>query len=415
MEVSLYDEIQISFTFLVSFIHRVKQGWRDDMKIISREGDSLEYYSLLFQIPLELIQDANPQTKKEKLLSGFEVKIPGFMLQKETEMSMETAGRVYQLPLDALYLVNGVRQSMNSPFLIPVRLIKPLIKTEKFYSSASLQKDLELLSTYYPFMKVETIGHSVLGKDIVEVQFGRGDSVVHYNGSFHANEWITSAVLMKWLNELLLSFTNESSSFLHLYQRVNISIVPMVNPDGVDLVVLGDRAAEGKFNVRHINEGETEYYGWKANIRGVDLNNQFPANWQIEKERKLPKAEAPRDFPGEIFLSEPEAIAMQQLAERRNFSKVIALHTQGKEIYWGYEGHEPEESERIVKEMERQSGYRAVRYVDSHAGYKDWFIQEFKRPGFTVELGKGINPLPLSQMPAIYREAVKILMVGLLL
>ena len=90
----------------------------------------------------------------------------------------------------------------------------------------------------------------------------------------------------------------------------------------------------------------------------------------------------------------------------------LALHTQGKEFYWGYEGHEPEQAANIAREFEERSGYRAVQYVDSHAGYKDWFIQEFKRGGFTIELGKGINPLPLSHLPGIYEDSVKILMAG---
>ncbi len=32
----------------------------------------------------------------------------------------------------------------------------------------------------------------------------------------------------------------------------------------------------------------------------------------------------------------------------------------------------------------------------SYGGYKDWFIQDFNRPGYTLELGEGQNPLPMS-------------------
>lgn len=64
-----------------------------------------------------------------------------------------------------------------------------------------------------------------------------------------------------------------------------------------------------------MNNGNPAFYAWKANIRGVDLNNQYPANWEIEKQRKIPKAPALRDFPGETALSEPEALAMKELAK----------------------------------------------------------------------------------------------------
>ena len=87
-----------------------------------------------------------------------------------------------------------------------------------------------------------------------------------------------------------------------------------------------------------MNDGSTNFSGWKANIRGVDLNNQFPANWEIEKERKEPKSPAPRDYPGDAPLTEPEAIAMADLARNEQFNRMLAFHTQGKEFYWGYEG-----------------------------------------------------------------------------
>ena len=43
-----------------------------------------------------------------------------------------------------------------------------------------------------------------------------------------------------------------------------------------------------------------------------------------------------------------------------------------------------------------------------NAGYKAWFISEFSKPGFTVEVGRGKNPLPLSQFAEIYRDTVGI-------
>ncbi|CAH0176140.1 Gamma-D-glutamyl-L-diamino acid endopeptidase 1 [Peribacillus sp. Bi96] len=386
------------------------------MKVVSRNGDNLAYYSELFEIPKILIEDANPTITGGVLPTGMEVQIPGFVVQKEPRVDSTLADIAlqYHLPLDAIILMNQVEEK---PFSVPVRVMYPFLVTEKPYDYQSLLDDLEILSFHYPFIKIESIGKSVLGKELLEVRIGQGDKVIHYNGSFHANEWITSAVLMKWLNDLLLALTNDCTlcglDCMPYYHDVTISMVPMVNPDGVELVLKGEQAAEGKVDVLKINNGNPAFYAWKANIRGVDLNNQYPANWEIEKRRKIPKAPAPRDFPGETALSEPEALALKELAEKRNFERVLALHTQGKEFYWGYEGHEPEQAASIAREFEERSGYRAVQYVDSHAGYKDWFIQEFKRGGFTIELGKGINPLPLSHLPGIYEDSIKILMAGL--
>jgi len=40
----------------------------------------------------------------------------------------------------------------------------------------------------------------------------------------------------------------------------------------------------------------------------------------------------------------------------------------------------------------------------TYAGYKDWFILRYDRPGYTIEVGKGASPLPLSQFPKIYGD-----------
>jgi g-D-glutamyl-meso-diaminopimelate peptidase len=386
------------------------------MKVVSRSGDDLAYYSQLFQIPRVLIEDANPAITGGVLPNGIEVQIPGYIVQQESRLDIDFAeiALQYHLPIDGIVLLN---QDGQKPFSVPVRVMNPVIVTDKPYEYQSLLDDLDVLSCQYPFIKVESVGKSVLGKELLEVRIGQGEKIIHYNGSFHANEWITTAVLMKWLNDFLLAVTNDRTlcgmDCMPYYRDMSISIVPMVNPDGVDLVLKGEEAAEGKVDVLKINNGNPAFYAWKANIRGVDLNNQYPANWEVEKRRKIPKAPAPRDFPGETALSEPEALAMKELAIRRNFERVLALHTQGKEFYWGYEGHEPEQAANVAREFEERSGYRAVKYVDSHAGFKDWFIQEFKREGFTIELGKGINPLPLSHLPGIYEDSVKILMAGL--
>ncbi len=90
----------------------------------------------------------------------------------------------------------------------------------------------------------------MLGKELLEVRIGQGEKIIHYNGSFHANEWITTAVLMKWLNDFLLAVTNDRTlcgmDCMPYYRDMSISIVPMVNPDGVDLVLKGEEAAEGE-------------------------------------------------------------------------------------------------------------------------------------------------------------------------
>lgn len=393
------------------------------MQILVRSGDSLWYYSQLFLIPIQLIIDSNPSVNPSALQSGQRVHIPGFTMQTYQIAQGDTFWKIARrrnLTVDALQMVNQDKNPNNliigDTINLPQRVIAPVMERATQYTFSTLTNDLEQLQSIYPFINIATIGQSVLGKPIKEIRLGKGTKKVHLNASFHANEWITTAILMDVLNAFLLSLTNGNSirglSSLPLYNVVDLSIVPMVNPDGVDLVLEGP-PSEMREEILAINRGSTDLTGWKANIRGVDLNNQYPANWEIEKERKEEKAPAPRDYPGDAPLTEPEAITMANLAYNRGFDRLLALHTQGEEFYWGYEGLEPSESRVLAEEFQRVSGYQAVQFIDSHAGYKDWFIQEFRKPGFTLELGMGTNPLPLSQFPEIYEEFLGIFLASL--
>lgn len=82
-----------------------------------------------------------------------------------------------------------------------------------------------------------------------------------------------------------------------------------------------------------------------------------------------------------------------------NFKLVLTYHSQGGVIYWQYNELTPPESRRIGKLFARVSGYRLEQTSEiiSYSGYKDWFIKSHGRPGFTIEVGKGTNPLPITQ------------------
>lgn len=394
------------------------------MIVTVRSGDSFWYYSQLFSLPLQLIIDSNLSLSPTKLAIGEKVAIPGYELISyhiKTGDTFWTIAHQYAMPLDQLLLVNEradpYQLQVGQMIQLPRRITKKLVVGQRAYSSKALDNDVAKLLKAYPFIKKDVIGKSVMGKPLVEIRIGNGEKRVHYNGSFHANEWITTPVLMEFVNDYVLALTNGTPlhglAMLPYYDGVELSVVPMVNPDGVDLVIDGLPADEPyRTDVLDINKGDTDFSGWKANIRGVDLNNQFPADWEKEAVRK-PTVPSPRDFPGYHPLSEPESIAMANLTKERDFEKALAFHTQGEVIYWGFEGLEPPASKAIAEEFSRVSGYRAVQYVDSYAGYKDWFIQDWRRPGFTIELGSGKNPLPLTQFPEIYQRTIGILLAGL--
>ena len=66
--------------------------------------------------------------------------------------------------------------------------------------------------------------------------------------------------------------------------------------------------------------------------------------------------------------------------------------------------------------MAAASGYALedTPYASGHAGFKDWFLQCFRRPAFTIEMGIGENPLPMTQLPALCRALRAIMTAALL-
>ncbi|HHW36939.1 MAG TPA: peptidase M14 [Bacillales bacterium] len=393
------------------------------MKIKGRAEHSLWYYSQLFKVPLSLISDSNIHLHVNDTLDDKVINIPGYFV-KEYDLaqndSFDSLATKLNINTEALHLVNHgdlTNLTEYSKINIPVRVTEPIVNGEQKYTYLTMSEDIKRLEEIYPFMKTNTIGHSVQNREILEVIVGNGPKQVHMNGSFHANEWITTAVLMAFLNNYLLSITNQTSlaglKTEPLYHNATLSLVPMVNPDGVELVLNGlandDKSLE---YVIALNEGSPDFSNWKANMNGVDLNKQFPAKWELEQPRK-PQQPGPRDFPGYRPLSEPETMAMATLTMNSNFDRVIAFHTQCKEIYWGFDDREPPYSKIIVNEFVKNSGYRPVQTLDSYSGFKDWFIYEWKKPGFTVELGEGENPLPITQFKNIYDESIGIFLAGL--
>ena len=152
----------------------------------------------------------------------------------------------------------------------------------------------------------------------------------------------------------------------------------------------------------------------------MDLNLQFPAGWEQAREIKYSQgftSPAPRDFVGYGPLTEPEALSIYNFTLSHNFNLVIAYHTQGKEIYWDFQNINPPRGLEIANQFANASGYSVenVPFNSSFAGYKDWFIQDYNKPGYTIEAGIGTNPLPISQFNQIYNDNLGILILGAVL
>ena len=303
-----------------------------------------------------------------------------------------------------------------------------IVPTNRDYSYEIMKHNINELKRAYPFLEVGNIGYSVLGKEIPYIKIGNGKKELLYHARIHANEWITSVVLMKFIEEFCRAYIFNvpicGCSAQELFNYASLYIIPMVNPDGVDLVTGNvDKNSSTYRNYENIAKNFPTIpftNGWKANFNGVDLNLQFPAEWKNAKKIKFEQGftkPAPRDFVGQGPLTEPEALALYNFTLAHNFLLTISYHTQGKEIYWNFQNINPPRGYEIGQQFAKVSGYTLteVPYNSSFAGYKDWFIQNYNRPGYTIEAGIGINPLPIFQFKEIYEHNEGILVLGMVL
>jgi len=292
-----------------------------------------------------------------------------------------------------------------------------VVKTNMSYYFELLQMNINSLKTIYPFLEIGSIGKSVMGKDLTYLRIGSGEREVFYSGAIHSNEWITAPLLMKFIENFCRAYVGNRNIYGYnareIFQNTSIYIVPMVNPDAVDLVVgaLSRESSEYK-NAEELARNYSEIpfpSGWKANILGVNLNLQFPAGWDTAKQIKYAQGytlPGPRDFVGYGALTEPESLAMYNFTLQHDFRLILAYHTQGRVIYWKFLNYNPPQARIIGERFAEISGYllETTPYSSGYAGYKDWFIQEYNRPGYTMEVGIGVNPISISQFPTIYSE-----------
>ena len=248
--------------------------------------------------------------------------------------------------------------------------------------------------------KLFFIGKTALGVPIPCLAVGGGERAAILVGAHHGMEHITANLLVKFAFDALGTALKNK-----------LFIVPMLNIDGC-AIARGEALplAPERFDA-------SLFPRWQANARGVDLNHNYDAGFVKCKaaERAIGvTSPAATRYGGERPESEPETKALCRLTRslKDKLSVAVALHTQGEEIYFDYGGTVPRGAETLARRMAAVSGYalsRPTEDVASHGGYKDFVIEKFAVPAFTVECGKGVNPLPPENFDEIYKKVRPIL------
>lgn len=276
----------------------------------------------------------------------------------------------------------------------------------------------KFITENYFFVDVKTIGKSTLGRPIECYTIGNKNKKVLFCGAFHGMEWITSLVLYKFIINICDSIINhktiQNEKLWGYFKHSSLAIIPCVNPDGVEICINGSKSSRNfESYIDYISNGNTA--NWQANVMGVDINHNFNADWHNLKNKEIamgittPRASR---YGGNYPESEPETIALTTFCRENDILSATAFHTQGEEIYWNFGNNTPTASKAIAEKMAELSTYivSEPENIATGGGFKDWVIDELHIPAFTVELGKGKNPLSIAELVPIYDKVERMLL-----
>ena len=239
-----------------------------------------------------------------------------------------------------------------------------------------------------------SIGRTAENRQLFCVSIGEGEKNAVFAACFHGLEYLTAAAL--------LEFTKKYVTMNEYHKKLRLFFIPMMNPDGAEIALHGLNPK----NVLHQNIikeiGIIDVKNmWQANSMGVDINHNFDADW-----KSIYLAPQPSRYGGKYPESELETRALVKFLKRTEPELFIAFHSQGKEIYYDFNGLENKRAKATAEKIAKKCGYTVSKPVGtaSYGGAKDWYIKEYHKQAFTVELGLGKNPLPLTELDLMVKD-----------
>ena len=296
----------------------------------------------------------------------------------------------------------------------------------RLYSYEQLMADLDALAQRYPeLVSVDVIGQSVEGRDIPVLCVGKGSRNVILCAAMHAREYETTNVLVYTLERYCRAYEADEwycgLSYRKLLDGVRFVAVPMLNPDGVVIAQQGTAWAleNEKLAAMPITDGwPGNYYCWKANANGVDLNRNWSYGFNNAWKSRVPSS---ADYAGPEPMSEPETQAMAALLERTPYYAFCSFHSAGDCIYWIDNGNSQALRDKLFPVAGRIAefcGYRLILNEDISCG-AGYMINQARaateKPCITVELGPYAGRYPFSDYEGLRAIAEKAYPIGLLL
>lgn len=300
---------------------------------------------------------------------------------------------------------HGQEGYVMAGYLVPEEIPALTIGYTDCYTYEMLQEDLkELTDRFSGQAETEVIGKTASGKTLSVLRLGAEDADLHIllHGAIHGREhmtgWLMMALGEDWLNNGIKGHSN-----------VCIHIIPMVNPDGVEISQSGQLPSELEpvyqwdLEQGYTDEKREDYARlWKANGLGEDINRNFDAGWESTSGRAAPSSQR---YKGETPFTVSEATALRDYTLRYSFDATLSYHASGSILYYQYGTDKTvnDRSESLARAVERVTGYPLVESDDlDAAGYKDWAMEELGIPSLTVEVGCEEAPLALRESFSIF-------------
>jgi len=273
----------------------------------------------------------------------------------------------------------------------------------------ALTQKLRELKRDFPFLQISSIGQSLTGRNIYAASVGTGNPCVLFAGTFGAQEWLSCSLLVRFLENVCLSYcqrTTIAGAFLNnsLLSR-GLTVVPMVNPDGVSITLEGGRTAVQ-------GAGSASRASWQTNARGIDLSRNFDAAFSASPQEGKERSMGEEGYGGAFPHSEPESRALVRFLHSRRVESVYAFRTSGEVIYGEHGPYTPAQSRYTGKLLSEASGYALSGEAEPAGSFKDYFMEKFHRPGFTLRAGTGESPLPMSELEGIYGKLLEAMVIG---
>ncbi len=163
-----------------------------------------------------------------------------------------------------------------------------------------------------------SIGMTKEGREIPVYHYGSGDKEVLFVGGIHGGyEWNTALVAYE-LMDYLEKNPNEIPA------GVKVSVIPVLNPDGLNKVV----GTPGRFEASDVPSAESETIPGRFNANNVDLNRNFDCDWKASGVWQQKTVSG-----GTAAFSEPESQAMRAYIEKNNPEAVVVWYSAAGGVY----------------------------------------------------------------------------------